>query len=77
MATNKKVFTLRLSEEVFDKIGTLATNEHRSVTNYIEYVLLRHLEEVERERGPIKLEKAEELLCRYSNQNAALARPSP
>lgn len=60
MATNKKVFTLRLSEEVFDKIGTLATNEHRSVTNYIEYVLLRHLEEVERERGPIKFEKAEE-----------------
>ena len=60
MATNKKVFTLRLSEEVFDKIGTLATNEHRSVANYIEYVLLRHLEEVERERGPIKLEKAEE-----------------
>lgn len=60
MTTNKKVFTLRLSEEVFDKIGTLATNEHRSVTNYIEYVLLRHLEEVERERGPIKLEKAEE-----------------
>lgn len=60
MATNKKAFTLRLSEEVFDKIGTLATNEHRSVTNYIEYVLLRHLEEVERERGPIKLEKAEE-----------------
>ena len=60
MATNKKVFTLRLSEEVFVKIGTLATNEHRSVTNYIEYVLLRHLEEVERERGPIKLEKAEE-----------------
>lgn len=60
MATNKKVFTLRLSEEVFDKIGILATNEHRSVTNYIEYVLLRHLEEVERERGPIKLEKAEE-----------------
>ena len=60
MATNKKVFTLRLSDEVFDKIGALATNEHRSVTNYIEYVLLRHLEEVERERGPIKLEKAEE-----------------
>ena len=60
MATNKKVFTLRLSEEVFDKIGALATNEHRSVTNYIEYVLLRHLEVVERERGPIKLEKTEE-----------------
>lgn len=60
MATNKRVFTLRLSDEVFDKIGALATNEHRSITNYIEYVLIRHLEEVEREHGPIKIEKIEE-----------------
>ena len=51
MATNKRVFTLRLSDEVFDKIGILATNEHRSMTNYIEYVLIRHLEEVEKEQG--------------------------
>ena len=48
MATNKRVFTLRLSDEVFDKIGILATNEHRSMTNYIEYVLLRHIEETEK-----------------------------
>ena len=41
MATNKRVFTLRLSDEVFDKIGVLATSEHRSMTNYIEYVLLK------------------------------------
>ena len=27
MATNKKVFTLRLSDEVFDKIGVLATGK--------------------------------------------------
>ena len=60
MATNKREFTLRLSDEVFDKIGALATNEHRSITNYIEYVLIRHLEEVEREQGPIKIEKIEE-----------------
>ena len=36
MATNKRVFTLRLSDEVFDKIGVFATNEHRSMTNYID-----------------------------------------
>lgn len=53
MATNKRVFTLRLSDEVFDKIGALATREHRSITNYIEFVLLKHLEEVE------EVEKAE------------------
>lgn len=57
MATNKRVFTLRLSDEVFDKIGVLATNEHRSLTNYIEYVLIKHLEEVEKEQGEIKTEE--------------------
>ena len=57
MATDKRVFTLRLSNEVFDKIGVLATNEHRSLTNYIEFVLLKHLEDVEREHGPIQTDK--------------------
>ena len=32
MASNKRVFTLRLSDEVFDKIGALATKQHRSMT---------------------------------------------
>lgn len=54
MATNKRVFTLRLPDDIFDKIGILATREHRSMTNYIEYVLIKHLTEVEQERGEIK-----------------------
>ena len=58
MATDKKVLTLRLAGEVFDKIGVLATHEHRSMTNYIEYVLLKHLEDVEREHGEIVVEDA-------------------
>lgn len=53
MATNKRVFTLRLEDEVFDKIGALATTDHRSLTNYIEYVLLKHINEVEQEQGVI------------------------
>lgn len=53
MATNKRVFTLRLPDEVFDKIGILATREHRSMTNYIEYVLMKHLSEIEQESGEI------------------------
>lgn len=57
MATNKRVFTLRLTDEVFDKIGALATEEHRSVTNYIEFVLLKHLDEVEAKRGAISSRK--------------------
>ena len=52
MATTKRVFTLRLTDEVFDKIGALATAEHRSMTNYIEYVLLRHIEEAEQAAAP-------------------------
>lgn len=51
MATRKRVFTLRLSDEIFDKIGMLATSEHRSMTNYIEFVLLKHLEEMEKARA--------------------------
>lgn len=47
MATNKRVFTLRLEDEIFDKIGYLATKSHRSMTNYIEYVLLNHIKECE------------------------------
>lgn len=54
MATNKRVFTLRLEDDVFDKIGVLATAEHRSLTNYIEHVLLEHIKEVERTQGVIK-----------------------
>ena len=59
MATNKRVFTLRLSDEIFDKIGVLATSEHRSMTNYIEYVLMQHLEQVEKEHGEIKIAQTE------------------
>ena len=56
MATNKRVFTLRLPDEVLEKVGMLATQQHRSVTNYIEFVLLQHLEEVEREHGSINID---------------------
>lgn len=56
MATTKRVFTLRLTDEVFDKLGALATAEHRSMTNYIAYVLLRHIEETEQATAPTQSE---------------------
>lgn len=59
MATNKRVFTLRLDDEVFDKIGVLATSEHRSMTNYIEYVLLKHIDEIEKGNGEIQIPEEE------------------
>lgn len=57
MPTNKRVFTLRLSDEIFDKIGALAAREHRSMTNYIEYVLIKHLEELDQEKGADDIER--------------------
>lgn len=48
MATIRRVFTLRLPDEVFDQIGRLASKERRSMTNYIELILRNHLAEVER-----------------------------
>lgn len=57
MATNKKAFTLRLHDDIFDKIEFLAQEQHRSMTNYIEYVLLKHLRDYEQEHGLIKIEE--------------------
>ena len=42
----KRVFTLRMNDEIFDKIGKLATKEHRSMTNYIEHFYNLTLEPV-------------------------------
>ncbi|MFA5676477.1 MAG: ribbon-helix-helix protein, CopG family [Christensenellales bacterium] len=50
MATLKRVFTLRLDDDIFDKIEQLAKDEHRSMTNLIEYILIKYLEET----GPSK-----------------------
>ena len=49
MAALKRVFTLRLSDEVYDKIKKLAAQECRSMTNYIEYVLASHIQKRVRE----------------------------
>lgn len=59
MPTNKRVFTLRLSDEVFDKIGALATSNHCSMSKYIESVLVRHLQEIEQEHGIIGTKEVE------------------
>lgn len=57
MATTKRVFTLRLTDEVFNKIGQLAAEQHRSMTNYIEYVLLTHIQETENKADTASAEK--------------------
>jgi hypothetical protein len=47
MATLKRVFTLRLSDDIFDRIEALAKEEHRSMTNLIEYIIIRYLNEAD------------------------------
>ena len=69
MATNKRVFTLRLSDEVFDKIGALATREHRSITNYIEFVLLKHLETLKATCFPVRQHGGERCWNRLGSPN--------
>jgi hypothetical protein len=53
MASLKRVFTLRLHDEVFDKIEVLANEQHRSMTNLIEYILLSYLAQYEKEHGEV------------------------
>ncbi len=60
MASNKRVFTLRLSDPVFDQIEALSKQQHRSMTNFIEYVMLDYLKKYEEENGEIKIEHNEE-----------------
>ncbi|MGN0624601.1 MAG: hypothetical protein ACI4JA_11730 [Oscillospiraceae bacterium] len=64
MSTNKRVFTLRLEDEIFDKIGRLATQQHRSMTNYIEYVLLEHIKKCESDEKQSAQENKEQLLIK-------------
>jgi len=45
MTTLKRVFTLRLADEVFEEIEQIAKAQHRSMTNLIEYILLKYIEE--------------------------------
>lgn len=47
MSTCKRVFTLRMGEEVFERLEKLAKQEHRTLTNCIEFILLRYLSEHE------------------------------
>ena len=57
MATNKRVFTLRLQDDVFEKIECIAKRDHRSLTNAIEYILLQYIKNYEDEYGEIETNK--------------------
>ncbi|MFD1991064.1 MULTISPECIES: Arc family DNA-binding protein [Paenibacillus] len=57
MATDKRVFTLRLKEENFEKIRVIAERNKRSIAMQIEYLIEQHIEEYEKDKGTISLDK--------------------
>ena len=46
-------FTLRISSEMLQKIGCIASNNGRTKNKEIEFLLKRHIAEYERLYGPI------------------------
>lgn len=58
MASEKRSTTLRLPEEIYEKIRYLAFIERRSVNMQIEYTLSEYISGYERQYGVIKLPKS-------------------
>ena len=56
MPSLKRVFTLRLKDEYFDKLEFVAKREHRSLTNLIELSVIKYLEEYENKNGSIVID---------------------
>lgn len=46
---NNTIITLRTNEEIKKKLDMLALKENRSLNNYIITVLIKHIEEKEKE----------------------------
>ena len=55
MPTNKRVFTLRLQEENFEKIKVIADKNKRSIAMQIEYLIEQSIADYEKANGAIEL----------------------
>ena len=55
MATDKKRYTLRVQDEVFEKIAYIAKKERRSIAMQMEYILSEYITEFEKENGKIAI----------------------
>lgn len=53
MATVKIQTGLRLNEPLYEKVKFLSSKESRSLNNFIEYVVQKHVDEYEKENGII------------------------
>jgi len=53
VSTRKKMFTLRLNEEVYDKMKVIADENNRSMANYIEWLCINCIDDYEGDKGMI------------------------
>lgn len=57
MATDKRQFTLRVQEEVFEKVRFISLKEHRSIAMQIEYIVERYITDYEAKHGTIQIDE--------------------
>ena len=55
MVTNKRQFTLRISDENFEKIKSIAGIDKRSIAMQIEYLIEKYIDEWENKNGKISI----------------------
>ena len=57
MATDKRVYTLRLQEKNFQKIKEIADRSKRPIAMQIEFAIERFVEDYEQENGSVNIEE--------------------
>lgn len=55
MATNKRQVLIRVQPDTYEKLKAISDQNHRSVSNQLEYLMLRFVREYEKENGAIPL----------------------
>ena len=55
MPSNKPRFTIRTDQETLIKIARIVQKNQRSATQEIVYIIKKHIDEYEKENGPIEV----------------------
>lgn len=56
MPMDKRIFTLRLDDILFDKLKVIADKNKRSLNKQIEFLVEECIDEFEKKNGPIRIE---------------------
>ena len=59
MPSAKRIFTLRLEDDDYDKMKVIAAKDNRSMANYIEKLVKEEIDVFEAEHGEIRLAEEE------------------